>query len=224
MFIAIVYKAVLLLVTLKSITLCRKFCLSAQNNLTIYLAITFSIEIFFFLFFYTHPNFKNGLFYNLYNIFCIIFFYFFYKIILEKKIRLVLSFITTAGLGFILLGTKFYSWEFDIRIGITTSLFYIMSALLWFLHKMNSFNKEKITDDPAFWISTAILMWSCFFIFRVTPMFFLDKNDHAFLKVLRTIQNIVNIIMYGMFFVALIQYEKRYTKSYPLNESSSGRY
>lgn len=212
MLIAVLYKVVLLIATLKSIVLCRKYSLSAQDNLMIYLAITFSIELFFFILFYTHPDFKNGLFYNLYNLFCISFFYFFYRHILEVKFRLVLSVIAVSALGFILLGTVFYSREFDIKIGIATSLFYIVASLLWFLHKMNSFNKEKITDDAAFWISTAILMWSCFFIFRVTPMFFLDKNDNDFLQVLRTIQNVVNIVMYAMFFIALTKYEKRSEK------------
>lgn len=66
-----------------------------------------------------------------------------------------------------------------------------------------------MNSDPIFWISTALLMWSCFFLFRVTPMFYFAKEDNEFLQFLRVGQNIINIGMYIMFYVALMKYEKK---------------
>jgi hypothetical protein len=74
---------------------------------------------------------------------------------------------------------------------------------------MSFFDENKITDDPAFWISTALLMWSCFFIFRVTPMFFFAENDYEFLQFLKAGQNVINIFMYAMFYFSLMKYEKK---------------
>ncbi len=51
-------------------------------------------------------------------------------------------------------------------------------------------------------------MWSCFFVFRVTPMFYFAKEDKEFLDFLRDGQNIINIIMYAMFYISLLKYEK----------------
>lgn len=115
---------------------------------------------------------------------------------------------TLASLAYILIITNFSGEEFDNKIGITITLFYITISLLWFYHKILFFDQRKITDDPAFWVSTALLMWSCFFIFRVTPMFYFAKEDEEFLEFLKIGQNFINIGMYVMFYISLKQYKK----------------
>lgn len=85
---------------------------------------------------------------------------------------------------------------------------------MWFYQKISFFDEHKIIDDPGFWISAALLMWSCFFLFRVTPMFYFAKKDNEFLEFLKIGQNIINIGMYSMFYISLLKYEKLNYESY----------
>jgi len=209
MTIGIIYKIVLLFPLIKSFILGRKFSFSAQNYLFIYLLITVVNEWTSFTRNLINPDVKVGLQYNFYFIFCVIFFSFFYYKILTnvlKKINLILMILSLAYIFFL---TNFLGEEFDKKIGITITIFYITNSLLWFYQKISFFDEHKITDDPVFWISVALLMWSCFFIFRVTPMFFFAEHDNEFLQFLKIGQNIINIGMYSMFFISLIKSEKR---------------
>lgn len=208
MIIGILYKIILLAVTIKSFILGRKFNLSAQNYLLIYLCTTLVVELLSFSSYILNPNSKNGLLYSLYNIFSIVFFRIYFSEILNKNIRRISFIITAISLLYIFFFTRFTDSDFDKKIGITLLSFYIIHSLLWFYQKMKFFDKYKITDDPTFWISTALLMWSCFFVFRVTPMFYFAKEDQEFLNFLRYGQNIINIIMYAMFYISLLKYEK----------------
>ncbi|KQW98810.1 hypothetical protein ASC72_11785 [Flavobacterium sp. Root420] len=79
--------------------------------------------------------------------------------------------------------------------------------MLWFYQKIAFPSKDKIIDDPNFWTSTALLLWSCFFIFRVIPRYFFDTIDKDFLILLRELVYIINSIMYLLFFKALMKYE-----------------
>lgn len=209
MIIGIAYKIVLLLVTMKSYILSRKVSLPAQNYLFIYLLISFLVEMTSFLMYIIHPQSKNGLLYNLYNVFSVSFFCFYFSQVLKYRLKKITFLTTIISLLYILLLTHFLDFDFDKNIGITLLLFYIINSLLWFYQKIFFFDEYKITDDPTFWISTALLMWSCFFLFRVTPMFYFAKEDDEFLQFLRTGQNIINIVMYIMFYIALTKYEKK---------------
>ncbi|KMQ68130.1 hypothetical protein ACM39_09765 [Chryseobacterium sp. FH2] len=209
MLIGIIYKIVLLIPLIKSFFLGRKYSFSAQNYLFVYLLITVVNEWISFIRNKFDPNVKVGLQYNFYFIFCVVFFYFFYSKVFKNLLNKISLLSALLSLGYIVLSTNFLSDDFDKRIGITITLFYIINSMLWFYHKIIAFDEYKITDDPVFWISTALLMWSCFFIFRVTPMFFFDATDKGFLQFLRTSQNVVNIFMYIMFYISLMKYEKK---------------
>ncbi|WP_345145952.1 hypothetical protein [Flavobacterium ginsengiterrae] len=87
-------------------------------------------------------------------------------------------------------------------------IFYILYSMLWFLQKITLTSEDKITDDPNFWISTALLLWSCFFIFRVIPRDLLNIEDKEFLILLREFLYGINCIMYLLFFKGLIKYER----------------
>lgn len=209
MIIGIIYKIVLLLILIKSFILGRKFSFSTQNCLFIYLLITAANEWISFIRNLINPDVKVGLQYNFYFIFCIIFFYFFYSKIFTNDLKKISLTIITFSLAYIFFLTNFLAEEFDKKIGITITIFYITNSLLWFYHKISFFDEHEITDDPAFWISVALLMWSCFFIFRVTPMFFFAKHDNEFLQFLKIGQNVINIGMYIMFYISLIKYKKK---------------
>ncbi|ROH95671.1 hypothetical protein BCF50_3088 [Chryseobacterium daecheongense] len=209
MIIGIIYKVILFFPLIKSFILSRKRIFSAQNYIFIYLLVTTINEWVSFTRNVINPDVKVGLQYNFYFIFCIIFFYFFYSKIFTAKLNIISSVVTISTLIYIIFSTDLFKQEFDKRIGIVITLFYIVNCLLWFYQKITLFDKNKITDDPVFWISTALLMWSCFFIFRVTPMFFFAKSDNEFLQFLKTGQNIINIIMYSMFYISLTKYKKK---------------
>lgn len=209
MIIGIIYKFVLLLVTIKSYNLSREFQLSAQNYLLIYLSASIFTELISFSLYMVYPDSKNGLLYNLYNIFSISFFYFYFSRMLKNNFKKLSFLLFLISIIYILFFTSFFDWDFDKNIGIILLSFYIIHSLLWFYQKISFFDEHKITDDPTFWISTGLLMWSCFFLFRVTPMFYFAKEDEKFLEFLRVGQNIINIIMYFMFYISLKKYEKQ---------------
>lgn len=209
MFIGILYKIVLVLILIKSFNSGRKYFFSTQNYLFVYLVITSINEWVSFTRNLINSNVKVGLQYNLYFIFCILFFLFFFSKIFFGIIRNVSIIVALFSLGYILILTNFLGHDFDKKIGIVITLFYIVNSLLWFYYKISFFDKYNITNDPTFWICTALLMWSCFFLFRVTPMFYFAKEDNEFLQFLRIGQNVINIIMYLFFYIALVKYEKR---------------
>lgn len=209
MLIGIVYKILLLFPLIKSFILGRRYSFSTQNNLFIYLLVTSVNEWVSFVRNLINSNVKVGLQYNLYFIFCIFFFSFFFFKLFAGIMKKILILVTIFSLVYILAFTNYLSEDFDKKIGIIITLFYIVISLLWFYHKISFFDKYKINSDPIFWISTALLMWSCFFLFRVTPMFYFAKEDNEFLQFLRVGQNIINIGMYIMFYVALMKYEKK---------------
>ncbi|HCA07290.1 hypothetical protein [Chryseobacterium sp.] len=209
MLIGIIYKIILLLPLIKSFFLGRRNSFSAQNYLFIYFLLTFVNEWLSFIRDQLNPDVKVGVQYHMYFIFCVLFFHFFYSFRLKYLLEKISTGVTILSLGYILLFTNFLGNDFDKKIGITITLFYIINSMLWFYQKISFFDEHKITDDPTFWISTALLMWSCFFIFRVTPMFFFAKNDYEFLQFLKIGQNIINIIMYSLFYISLIKYQKQ---------------
>ncbi len=200
-----VYQIILLLTLLKSIVLVRKFSLSSQNYLFVYLLITFLIELSSWIIILIKKDWSFQ--YTAYCVFCIVFFWFYYARSFQKKLRkkvhLASVFITV---GFLFL--SFFSKEDlgSITI-IALPIFYIMFSLFWFYQKVALPSKFKITNDPNFWISTGLLLWSCFFIFRVIPRDFFNIEDKPFLELLREFLYAINCIMYLLFFKALIEYE-----------------
>ncbi len=214
MIIGIIYKIILLFLLIQSYNLGRKSSFSAQNFLFIYLCITFVNESVSFIRNLINPEVRVGLQYNLYFIFCILFFSFFFRKSNQKFFKNLSSLSAIIAIVYIVFFTHFLSVDFDKNIGITLLAFYIVNSLVWFYQKISFFDKNRITDDPVFWISTALLMWSCFFLFRVTPMFYFAKEDEEFLQFLKIGQNIINIGMYSMFCISLKKFEKLSYESY----------
>lgn len=200
------------ILALKSFFLLLKSGFKAQDFLCIYIITTCVLEIYCFVVFYLKSNVNIGIYYNIYCFFCMIFFHFYFTNNIKKKISILFNGGFILAVIFYLFFTKFYSKEFDIKIGILISLYYIFNSLLWFYYKISHLNEEnkKITDYSSFWISAGLLIWSCFFIFRSIPMFFLKENDIEFLQVLKNILNVVNILMYIMFYFAILKTQKDY--------------
>lgn len=197
---------VIFICLIKSLILIKSNLHFYQNFLWLYLAITFSLE-FYGIYKMAFKEYDFAYLFNYYCIFLILFFYIYYFKLLSKNLKKINSIIFLIILIFIIFLTKFYGNNFDIRLGLLVSFYFIINTLFWFYYRLKKLEHRKIIDNPNFWISSGLLLWSIFFIFRSLPMFFLSENDPAFLQLLKTIQYGVNIIMYSMFYIALLKFE-----------------
>lgn len=200
------YISCLIITTTKAVVLGFKYSLGTQNYLAFYLIITLCLEIFGII--KTHlKQFDFAVYFNVYAIFCILFFGIYFSRIyvgIFKRIGIIVSLIL---LLYLLFFVHFLSQQFLSQLGILVALFYIFSAILWFFQKLKLPVQGKITNDPNFWIATALLFWSTYIIFRFTPMYLFEKEDQFFLSILRKIGSVVNLIMYALFYYALMKYE-----------------
>ncbi|KQT22856.1 hypothetical protein ASG22_13985 [Chryseobacterium sp. Leaf405] len=206
--IEVIYYLLLLFLAIRSIISIRYNGFIAKNFLNVYIIITAGLELYSYVLLISKQS-PKGILYNFYCLLSILLFYFFYRIYFKRIYLKLFNLIFFSVLFFYLCCTNFYKSDFDVSIGILISLYYIGVSLLWFYYKINSFDEYEITSDPYFWISTGLLMWSCFFLFRVIPMFYFAKVDNEFLEFLHLGQNIINICMYSMFYLALIKYERK---------------
>lgn len=206
-----IYLAILSIASLKSLILGIRKKFYVQNYFFIYLGITLFIEIYGLYKTYLE-EFNYAYIFNFYFIFSIIFFWFYYSKVLTKTTKIISHIAFLGAIVYTLFFTKFLGEDFDSKLGILGALFFIINSLLWLYQKLNSYDDEKITEDPHFWVSSGLLLWSVFFIFRVAPMYLFNDIDKEFLQVLKIVLNIINIVMYSMFYVALTKFEKRNLK------------
>lgn len=87
---------------------------------------------------------------------------------------------------------------------ISLPLLFIFLSMTWFIYKLKNVDDKSITENFLFWISSGILIWSVFFIFRAIPMYFLQKNDSQLLSFLTMTFSIVNVMIYLLFLIGLI--------------------
>lgn len=87
---------------------------------------------------------------------------------------------------------------------ISLPILFIYLSITWFIFKLNNVDDKSIINHFLFWISSGLLIWSVFFIFRAIPMYFLQKHDSQLLDFLVTTFSIVNIVMYLLFLIGLI--------------------
>lgn len=202
----LLYISCLIITTTKAVVLGSKYSLGTQNYLAFYLIITLCLEIFGII--KTHlKQFDFAVYFNVYAILCILFFGIYFSRIYVGIFKRIGIFVNLFLLLYILFFIDFLSQQFLPQLGILVALFYIFSAILWFFQKLKLPVQGKITNDPNFWISTALLFWSTYIIFRFTPMYLFEKEDQFFLSILRKIGSVVNLIMYALFYYALMKYE-----------------
>jgi hypothetical protein len=200
------YISCLIILTTKAIVLGSRYSLRAQNYLVFYLIVTLCLEIFGII--KTHlKQFDFAVYFNVYALFCILFFGIYFSRIYVGISKQIGIFVSLILLLYLLFFVDFLSQQFLPQLGILVALFYIFSAILWFFQKLNLPVQGKITNDPNFWISTALLFWSTYIIFRFTPMYLFEKEDQFFLSILRKISSVVNLIMYALFYYTLVKYE-----------------
>lgn len=192
------YYIISFIVLIKGLIVLRGKKLSSQDYFLLYLVVNFVVDFFSEINIISTRSIQYN-YLNLFNTFYFIIFYF--RHIKNKKIALTIS---TIIVIVILLNIElFYVDKYNLNIAVTYCVINILQVLYWCSYKLNNINKSKITDDPVFWISTSILLWSCFFLFRIIPMYLLNEIDKPFLKLLKQILNVINIVCGGLFYIAL---------------------
>ncbi|QSW88058.1 hypothetical protein J0383_17510 [Flavobacterium endoglycinae] len=202
----ILYICCLVAATIKATVLGWRYSLQFQNYLAVYLIGTLGLE------FYGSiktllKQFNFAVFFNIYAVFCILFFGVYFSRVYIRTFKRIGIFATSGLLLYLLFFVEILSKQFLPQLGILVALFYIFNSILWFFQKLKLPVEGKITDDPNFWISTALLFWSTYIIFRFTPMYLFEKEDQIFLNILRKIGSVVNFIMYALFYFSLLKYE-----------------
>ncbi len=160
----------------------------------IYFGITIITEVLFTI----KASFVTARMYNYLDLFCIIYFGYIYNKEINDKYVIKL----TSLLFFILGGIFIFisKTNYSIITGYLYCIFLFFISLFWFYKKIsNKYQEENILNLCFFWISSSLLFWAMFYIFRMFPMYFFNKKDPEFLKEISYVFTIINIITYSLF-------------------------
>ncbi|KIC65085.1 hypothetical protein RM51_01140 [Chryseobacterium taiwanense] len=165
----------------------------------LYFAVTIIIE----LLVLCKAPFITSRIYNYLDLFCIGYFGFiFFRELKRDKI------IKIASISCIVLGIVFMFFSqthYSILTGFLYSIYLIFVSLFWFYRKISDENRENNMLRLAFfWISSSLLLWAIFYIFRMFPMYFFVVSDLEFSNMLKTIFQIATIVSYMIFFKGLM--------------------
>lgn len=150
---------------------------SINSNYTFYFFFLISYGYFYYFF---RENFKEKLYNKIWTVIFLIFF------IITLLFQILGNFI-----------------HLSVVIIALLPLFYICGSMGWFAYILNQKIEGKIFNKMAFWISSGLLIWAVFFLFRALPMYYLKDSDPIFLRNISDIFTIVNIITYLFFFRSL---------------------
>lgn len=149
---------------------------------------------------------ENGWVYNIYLLIYPVYFCYYLSLdILPNKNRIALY--TIQFLSLILQIYFLYSKgyiDFNVYSGIIVSFSTLSYALIWFFMLIQYPNEIPLLKNRSFWFSCAILLWGSFFIFRNVPMFLIDSHDPHFMNILQITFNVINIVVYLLFFRGLL--------------------
>ncbi len=140
---------------------------------------------------------------NFLDIFCIIFFSFYFHFFIKNKKWLVsISIIAVILSQYFLLTSKTL---YSINTGIVYCCFLILISLTWFYEKISYQNDDMpILQSQLFWISSSLLLWAVFYLFRMTPMYYIETRDENFLYFLKYTFQIATNGSYLLFLKGLL--------------------
>ncbi|MCE3077065.1 hypothetical protein [Chryseobacterium gwangjuense] len=165
----------------------------------LYFAVTIIIE----LLVQCKVSFITSRIYNYLDIFCIGYFGFIFFHELKRDEIIKIGSILCIVLGII--GMLFSKTHYSILTGFLYSIFLIFISLFWFYRKISDENRENnILKLVFFWISSSLLLWAIFYIFRMFPMYFFVVSDLEFSNMLKIIFQIATIVSYIIFFKGLM--------------------
>ncbi|OCA71712.1 hypothetical protein BBI00_18615 [Chryseobacterium arthrosphaerae] len=140
--------------------------------------------------------------YNYLDLFCIGYFgYIYYR---ETGNSMVIK--ITASV-FLLLSSLFIfisETDYSIMTGYLYCLFLIFISLFWLYRKISRTDEDgNILNQRFFWLSSSLLFWAVFYIFRMLPMYFFNTTDRSFLMEIAKVFTFINIITYLLFLRSL---------------------
>ncbi|HCN49270.1 MAG TPA: hypothetical protein DIT10_09265 [Chryseobacterium sp.] len=142
--------------------------------------------------------------YSYLDLFCIGYFgYIYYKEINNSNIIKTATLIFLTVSSFIIL-SSISEKEYSISTGYFYSVFLTFIALFWLYKKISSIDEDNnILDLRFFWLSSSLLFWAVFYIFRMLPMYFFNNTDRDFLTKISHIFTFINITTYLLFLRSL---------------------
>ena len=166
---------------------------SRQNFLPVYFSFIVSIEI--------------GHYYKLFPVAVYhstpLFFILFFKSYFQNQIKNYKNLIAILGVIALIISICFYSYEgfdtYSTPAGTSMSVLYIVYSLLWLLSQIINPDENSLLKKQAFWISSSLLIWAVFFIFRSIPMYWLNRYDYDFLIQINFGFQIITIFSYVLF-------------------------
>jgi hypothetical protein len=160
----------------------------------LYFGITIIVEILFTI----KASFITARLYNYLDLFCIAYFGFIYSKEINNNyiIKIVSSTFIVLGGIFI----YFSKTNYSIITGYLYCIFLIFIALYWLYNKIaNKGTEDNILDLGFFWLSSSLLFWAVFYIFRMFPMYYFNKTDSKFLEEISKVFTLTNIATYLLF-------------------------
>jgi len=179
------------------IAICLLRSIARKDILSIYFTTVLLVDLYmYFLFKKTEWNIHPYA-----MIFYICFFIYYYRALFNNRriYYLVLFSIVLIGLSLVFSSDNPYSTPLIVLMSVV----YVILPLSWFIKEIITVDEQKITDKQRFWVSTGLLFWIVFFIFKMIPLYFFNKQDLEFLLVLDNIYQIATIISYLIFFKSL---------------------
>jgi hypothetical protein len=208
-FFSVVYDITLITVFGLSLFLRTQHQSIQYSWLCLYLLVTFCVELSSRIVNLYFNHLRIDWLYNVYILFCILFFGIYYSGLFIKVYRYITLIVTLCSLIIFFLISDYSFAIYDPNLGLLISFFYVILSLIWYFHSLNYGFDTKITENPYFWISTALVIWGSFYIFRNYPAQYLYEKDPSFHTVLKNINYIVATIMYGLMGIGLLKFKKQ---------------
>ncbi len=120
----------------------------------------------------------------------------------NKKVHLIFGgFFSIISTGIII---TYPIKKFNMSLFFCFVIHQIVTVLYWFIQQIKNPTEDKLWQKMPFWVGTATLLWSSFFMFRCLPMFYLEKVDVSFLNILQIVHNCINILCNVLYLLGLI--------------------
>lgn len=123
---------------------------------------------------------------------------------IEPKFKLYLWILGVAGVVLSIIFVAVSEEQFSNNAGLVKALATISFCLLWFFSQLAMPNNTPIIKKLAFWVSSALLLWSIFFIFRLMPRYLLNTQDKNFLAQIRIAFQYFTLLAYATMLGGLI--------------------
>lgn len=208
-FFSIIYDITLFIILGISLFLRTQHSIIKHSWLWLYLLVTFGVEFSSRITILVFSDKSIDWIYNIYILFCILFFGFSYSRLFIKIYRSITVLLTIVAFIVFFSTIKDSLLVFNPNLGLLISVFYIIISLVWYFYSLNHSINAKITDNLYFWISTALILWGSFYIFRNYPAQYLYEKDPSFHTVLKNINYIVATIMYILMGIGLLKFYKQ---------------